>query len=89
MHILKRLTDKPLSERQLSKAKKQFIGQLQIANDNFENYALALGKTYARTGKHRNIDDLCLTIQSLTPQTIYDVTCDIFQDDKLTTLQYK
>lgn len=89
LHILKRLTDKPLSERQLSKAKKQFIGQLQIANDNFENYALALGKTYARTGKHRNIDDLCLKIQSLTPQTIYDVTCDIFQDDKLTTLQYK
>lgn len=88
-NILRKLTDKPLSPVQLERAKKQLIGQIQISGDNFESYALALGKTYARTGKHRDIEKICNRIRNLSVEDLFAVSCDIFQEDKLTMLEYR
>lgn len=87
--LLEKLTDKPLSESRLNKAKKQFTGQIRIAADNFESHALALGKIYAREGRHRDVERICDELMSLSALDLHEVACDIFRPDKLTTLVYK
>ena len=87
--LLEKLTDKPLSESRLNKAKKQFTGQIRIAADNFESHALALGKIYAREVRHRNVERICDELMLLSALDLHEVACDIFRPDKLTTLVYK
>jgi len=86
---LHELCDRPLSLVRLKAAKKQMIGQIHIAGDNFESYALALGKTFAHTGLHRDVDQLCTKIQNLTSEDLQTVACEIFKEDALTTLVYQ
>lgn len=78
-----------LSPQRLSMAKKQLIGQILIAGDNFESYALALGKTFALTGKHRDVDAICERIHSITADDLLRVAQRVFNPSMLTTLIYK
>lgn len=83
------LCSSPLKERTLQMAKKQLIGQILIAGDNFESYALALGKTFALTGKHRNVEDICERIRAISPSDLMRVAQRVFNPDNLTTLIYR
>ena len=86
---LKELCLNPLSPTRLKAAKKQLTGQMLIAADNFESYALALGKTFAHTGKHRDINLFIEKIQNTTADDLLHVANDLFLEDQLTTLIYK
>ena len=86
---LEALCSNTMSERTLQMAKKQLTGQILIAGDNFESYALALGKTFALTGLHRDVDKICERIRSTTAADILRVAQDVFSPTKLTTLIYK
>jgi predicted Zn-dependent peptidase len=77
-----------LSDAKLRAAKKQLMGQIRIAGDNLESYALALGKTYARTGKHRDVDLICDRIASVLAQDLLQVAQDIFDPRQLSSLVY-
>ena len=70
-------------------AKKQLTGQILIAGDNFESYALALGKTYALTGHHRDVDEICQRIRAITAADLMRVAQSVFNPDNLTTLIYR
>ena len=85
---LDRLCQAPLSDAKLRAAKKQLMGQIRIAGDNLESYALALGKTYARTGKHRDVDLICDRIASVLAQDLLQVAQDIFDPRQLSSLVY-
>ena len=85
---LRRLREHPLSRVQVKRAQKQLIGQIRIAGDSLESYALAMGKTYAQTGRHRDVDSICQDLQRLTPDDLQAVAQDLFQEDQLTTLVY-
>ncbi len=87
--VLERLADRPLTEGRLRKAKKQFIGQLRIAEDNFCDHALALGKMYARTGRLRRVDDICRRIDALTPEELQRTVREVLDSGGLTTLVYR
>lgn len=90
--VLNELTDlcsNQLSPQRLSMAKKQFLGQILISGDNFESYALAMGRHYARTGKHRDVEELCDRIRSISSADLLRVAQRIFDPEKLTTLIYK
>ena len=86
---LQGLCNNMLSPQRLSMAKKQLIGQILIAGDNFESYALALGKTCALTGKHRDVDAICERIHSITADDLLRVAQRVFNPSMLTTLIYK
>ena len=88
VHQLEELCSTPLSERTLSMAKKQLIGQILIAGDNFESYSIAMGKTYALTGRHRNVNAICQRIQAITAPDLMRVAQDVFSPAQLTTLIY-
>ena len=48
-----------------------------------------MGRHYARTGKHRDVERLCERIRAITAADIQRVAQRIFNPDKLTTLIYK
>ena len=88
LKILRHLSETPLSERSLSRAKKQMVGQMYIAEDNFESHALALGKTYARFRHFREITEVRDAINAITSKELQTVAQDLFQEDKLSMLTY-
>ncbi len=86
---LARLREVPLTAGRLQAAKKQLIGQILIAGDNFESYALALGKTFAHLGRYRDVNEIISKIQAVSSDDLVEVARDIFAEEKLTTLVYK
>lgn len=86
---LRRFIERPLSDSQLAAAKKQLCGQVVISTDAAESYALALGKTFAHYGTHRNVSALCSRIREITAADVQQVAAEIYADDRLTTLIYR
>lgn len=86
---LQRFIDTPLSTAQLNAAKKQLCGQIGISTDSSENYALALGKTFAHFNRHRNIDRLYDAINNVTAAQLQEVASEVYDANRLTTLIYQ
>ena len=87
-HQLDRLMEKPLSSSQLSAAKQQLKGQIAIACDNRENFALDFGKSFLHYGKEKNIDRLYQQIEAVKSQEIQEVAVELFAPANITTLIY-
>ena len=85
---LKQLREKPLSNGQLAIAQKQIIGQIGVASDNFENNALNMAKTYLHYNKYEEPQEVYKRILSLTPQNLWEVANEMFQEENLSTLIY-
>jgi len=86
---LAQLREKPLTVGHLHAAQKQLVGQILIAGDNFESYALALGKTFAHTGRHRDVEEIINRVRSVTREDLLLAAQEVFAEEKLTTLIYK
>ena len=86
---LDRLIKNPLSASQLLKAKQQLQGQLAIASDSREQFALDFAKNFLHQGKERDLSDIMRHIDSLTPQDLQQVARDIFDPEHITTLIYE
>lgn len=89
MAELQRVADKPLTPSQLATAKRQIKGQIAIACDNRESYALDLGKSYLHYGWEKDIDRLFAQIDKLTADDIQQVAKDVFAPEKLSVLVVK
>ncbi len=88
-HELDRMMEKPLSATQLAAAKRQLKGQLAIACDNREQFALDFGRSYLYYGEERDLDLLYAKIDAITAADIQAVANDLFDDRRLTTLIFK
>ena len=88
-HELDRLMQKPLSQQQLIKAKRQLKGQLAIACDNREQFALDFGRSYLHHGHERDLDTLFRHIDAITAEELQTVACDLFDPQNMTTLIFK
>lgn len=76
----------PMSDRQLTAAKRQLKGQIAIACDNREQYALDFAKNFLHYGRERDIDDLLSRIDAITSQQIQDVAQQVFAPDQMKSL---
>lgn len=85
-HELDRMMQHPLSERQLTAAKRQLKGQLTIACDNREQFALDFARHYLLGGQLRDIDTLMQRINDITASQLQDVAQDIFAPHRLQLL---
>lgn len=88
-HELNRLMQQPLSPAQLRTAKRQLQGQLAIASDNREQFAIDFAKNYLHTGKLRDLTDVMAHINTLTSEDLQKTAVDLFADDRMTTLIYQ
>ena len=86
---LDRVMQRPLSASQLSAAKKQLKGQLAIACDNREQFALDFGRSYLHRGQERDLQVLFSRIDAVTAEDIQQVANELFPTDHLTTLIIK
>ena len=86
---LDRMMEKPLSDSQLKAAKKQIKGQIGVACDNRENFALDFGKSFLHYGWEKNVDRLYEQVEAITSQQIQDVARELFDKDRLITLIFK
>ena len=80
---------KPLSEAQLKAAKKQIKGQVGVACDNRENFALDFGKSFLHYGWEKNVDRLYEQVDEITAEQIQAVAKELFDKDRLTTLIFR
>ena len=85
----KRLMEKPLSEKTLAAAKRQIKGQLAVACDNNENFAIDFGKSFLHFGDEKDIEKLYQKIDAVTAEQIQQVAKEIFDKDSLATLVIK
>ncbi len=80
---------KNLSNSQLTIAKRQLKGQLAIACDNREQFALDFGRSYLHHGHERDLDKLMQRIDAVTAEDIQKVANELFATDNLTTLIFE
>lgn len=93
MGIIRREFDKliatPLSQRQMQAALKQMKGQILVACDNFESYALDMAKSFLHYNIFEGIDDTLTQLSALTPELIQQTACEMLAEDRLSALVYE
>lgn len=90
MDELRQMSSIPLSEEELSAAKRQLKGQLTVASDGHENYFLALGKTFLHKDKiDETLSETMDRIDSLVREDLFEIAQEIFAPERMFTLIYK
>ncbi len=84
--VIDQLKTQPLSARQLSMAKRQFIGQIAVSMDSNESYMLGVGKSFLVYGEVDEMPAICSKIKAITSQQLTDIAADVFKD--VSTLIY-
>lgn len=87
--VVQKFIDAPLTDRQLRAAKKQIKGQIGVACDNRENFALDFGKSFLHYGWEKDVTALYDKIDAVTANQIQQTAQDIMAPEKWTTLIYK
>ena len=75
---LRKVCSNPLSPRQLSMAKKQFVGQLSIAMEGNEGYMLGAAKSYLVYGTVDSMDRIFRKVAAITQEEVLQVANEIF-----------
>lgn len=85
---LKRLRERRLTAMQLAAAKKQIIGQIGVAGDNFENNALDMGKCFLHYRRYEDKSEVFGRIESLTSAGLLEIANEVFAENYLSALVY-
>ncbi len=75
---LHRLRTVPLTARQLSMAKKQFIAQLAISSESNESYMLSAGKSLLTHGEVDTMEEVYAKIGALTAAQLTEAAEEVF-----------
>lgn len=84
---LDRFRNSLCSENVLKAAKKQFMGQLAISNDNLESQVLGMGKSLMVYGRVSSNEEIMNRVNAVTAEEIRDVAETVFS--KLSWLVYR
>jgi predicted Zn-dependent peptidase len=77
-----------LGTLQLSKAKKQILGQVAIMSENKEALMLSMGKTLLMFNRIDTIEEIKKKIEGVTSSMILETANEILDPDKLSVLKY-
>lgn len=83
---LDRVAEKPITETQLRAAKKQIRGQIGVACDSRESFALDLAKGFLHYGWLKDVSALCDKVDALTAADLLGVAREVFNPERLTVL---
>jgi predicted Zn-dependent peptidase len=86
---LRMLREKPLSNIQLQKAKRQVLGHIAISSENNENYMLSMGKSLMIFNKIESLAETEMKIEAITPAQLTEIANDILDDTKMSYLIYQ
>lgn len=85
---LKQLRDATLTSSQLQRALRQLEGQMAISAENQENNALAMAKQMLYYHHAPAWQETFAKVQQITPEQLQDVANEVFDAEKIATLQY-
>ena len=85
---LDKMMQRPLSATALNAAKRQIKGQIGVACDNRENFAIDFGKTFLHYGMAKDITSLFARIDGITAEEMLAAAQEIFDEKKITVLEY-
>lgn len=80
--------EKPLTNFQLNKAKRQLIGQIAISSENSEHLMLTMAKSCLIYDKVFSMDEIKALIEKITPDQICRIANDVLNENKLSYLIY-
>lgn len=86
---IKLLQYQVLGDLQLSKARKQLIGQLAMSQENHEDLMLAIGKSMLVFNKVERLEDIYKKISEISATQLMDVANRILEPKKLSSLIYQ
>ena len=84
-----KLISTPLTQRQMQAALKQMKGQILVACDNFESYALDMAKSFLHYNIFEGIDDTLSQLSALTPELVQQTAKEMLADESLSALVYE
>lgn len=85
-HVLDEVRNNYFTEARLCAAKKQYLGQLQVAEDNNEGLALAIGKSFMRYGNMLSSDEQRRRIEAITLDDMHMVAREMLDADTWSSL---
>jgi predicted Zn-dependent peptidase len=88
MKELERVKTDCLSAHQLAKAKKQFVGQYIIAQENGEQMMQTMGKSMLSHNTFEGTETVIKQIESVTARDIREVANEIFCSERISRLEY-
>lgn len=83
---LDRFMQVPLTDAQLRAAKRQLTGQIGVACDNRENFALDFGRDFLHYGWEKDPVALCQRVENVTADSIISVARELFAPENMTVL---
>lgn len=86
---LEKMCTSPLSETELKKAKKQFLGQLHISHDNAESQVLAAGKSLLVYDRLYPLEYTMKLVESITSEQLLHVAKEVLCREHLSELVYR
>ena len=85
---LQKLREQPIPHTALKKYKLQLLGQMAIANEQKENLALSLGKSFMRYNKIDELEVVRKRIEAITPEELQVIAREVFEPSELSVLKY-
>ena len=85
---LKRMCEEPLSDRAFARAIRQLHGQMAVAAQNQENYALRIAKLMLYLNQAPGWENTFKAISNLTPDILQQTAREIYQQE-LFVLRYE
>ena len=64
-------------------------GQIGVACDNFENYALDTAKAFLHYNKFEGVEETFHHLEQLKPEILQEVAQEMFSKEGLTTLIFR
>ncbi|MBN1790319.1 MAG: insulinase family protein [Bacteroidales bacterium] len=85
---LQMLREKPLSQIQLQKARRQVLGHIAISSENNENYMLSMGKSLMIFNKIEPLEETERRIEAITSGQLLEIANDVLDAGNLSYLIY-
>ena len=85
---LEKLQQKTISPAKLTNYKRQIIGQLAIANENRESFALGMGKSFLHTDELETLPQIQKKLEAVSATKLTEIANEILDFQTLTTLVY-
>ena len=85
---LQKIKTKKLGKLQLYKAKRQLIGQIAIASENYSNLMISIGKSYLLFNKVDTLEEVNRKIELVTEIELIETANDIFNNNNLSLLTF-
>lgn len=88
MKELKLLRDKKLGSLTLTQAKKKFIGQISLAEENHLSVLIAFCKSILDHGKADTLEEIYNKIEAVTATDILNLSNQLFEEENLSSLLF-